>query len=320
MKKILILCLLTLLPSFQIAWNEIDSFRVQSAGEHASDSVQLISGSGNIKVAAVQMHSSHSLKENVEKICMHLSELAQKDVRLAVFPECATTGYFKDDIPKYTLQDYVYSEKAIANACKENKIYAVVGTPYFEDGQLYNMALVIDDEGKTIFHQPKINLVGGDRPWAQPGNRLGVFQIDGELCSVIVCHDSRYPELVRLPVIKGARLVFYLSCESNITSEKKIEPYRAQVVARAVENTVYIVQANTPQRINPLEGSHGQSRIVDPDGTILQEASIFSEEVLIKELDLTLATRNTAKRSLEAGFLNEFWNKGLELVTDPEKN
>ena len=118
MKKIPILYLLILLPSFQIAWNEIDFFRVQTAGD-ASDSVQLISGSGNIKVAAVQMHSSHSLKENVEKICMHLSECAQKDVRLAVFPE-----------------------------------------------------------------------------------------------------------LVRLPAIKGARLVFYLSCESNITSEKKIEPYR----------------------------------------------------------------------------------------------
>ena len=92
------------------------------------------------------------------------------------------------------------------------------------------------------------------------------------------------------------------------------------MIARAVENTVYFVQANTPQRINPLEGSHGQSRIVDPDGTILHEASIFSEEVLIEELDLTQASRNTAKRSLEAGFLNEFWNKGLEVINDPENN
>ncbi len=278
-----------------------------------------LSRPGHISVAAVQMHSSHSLKENVEKICRHLSECAQKGVRVAVFPECATTGYFSDEITGYSIEDYLNAEKEIANSCISNKIYAVVGTPYFEDGQRYNMALVIDDKGQTIHRQVKINLVGGDKPWAQPGNRLGIFRIDGEICSIIICHDSRYPELVRLPAIKGARLIFYLSCESNITSEYKIEPYRAQVVARAVENNVYIVQANTPQRINPLEGSHGQSRIVDPNGNLIQEASIFNEEVLTEELDLTKASGGTAKRSLEAGFLNEWWEKGLELVNDPDQ-
>lgn len=290
----------------------------EKIAENLPGANQRLSDPGHIRVAAVQMHSSHNLKENVEKICRHLSECARKGVRVAVFPECSTTGYFRDEIPGYSMQDYLSAEKEIANACIENKIYAVVGTPYFEDGQRYNMALVIDDKGQTIHRQVKINLVGGDRPWAQPGNSLGIFRIDGEICSVIICHDSRYPELVRLPVIKGARLVFYLSCESSMTSENKIEPYRAQVVARAVENNVYVVQANTPQRLDPVEGSHGQSRIVDPNGNLIREALIFSEDVLIEELDLTRASGNTAKRSLEAGFLNDWWNKGLELVKDPE--
>ena len=279
---------------------------------------QRLSHPGHLMVVTVQMHSSHSLEENVEKICMYLGECARKGVRVALFPECAVTGYFKDEIPDYSPADYLSAEKIIADACIANKIFAVVGTPYYEESIRYNMALVIDDKGQTIFRQAKINLVGADKPWAHPGNSLGIFRLDDELCSVIICHDSRYPELVRLPVIKGARLIFYMSCESDITSENKLEPYRAQVVARAVENNVYVVQSNTPQRIYPLEGSHGQSRIVDPNGNIVQEASVFSEEVLIEKIDLARASGSTAKRSLDAGFLNEWWNKGLELVRDPD--
>jgi predicted amidohydrolase len=273
-----------------------------------------LSRPGMLKVAAVQMHSSHSLQENTEKICLHLAECARQGVRVAVFPECATTGYFKEDIPHFTEQDFIAAEKQVAAACKNHQIYAVVGSPYFEDGKVYNMALVIAPSGKTIYRQPKINQVGGDKPWSVPGNRLGVFHIDGEICSAMVCHDSRYPELARLPVMKGSRLLFYISCESGISSEEKIEPYRAQVMARAVENQVFIVQANTPQKTNPQEGSHGQSRILNPNGTIETEASIFNEEVLIRTINLEDATGSTAKRSLDAPFLNEWWKSGLKLV------
>ena len=286
--------------------------------EYLPGTDQRLAKPGHLRVAAVQMHSGHDLQKNTAAICEHLAQCVQKGVRVAVFPECVTSGYFKEDIPGYSEQDFLRAERAIARACRQHKIFAVIGTPYYEEGQRYNMALVIDDTGKTIFRQAKINLVGGDRPWAEPGNRLGLFRIDDHLCSVLICHDSRYPELVRLPVIKGARLVFYLSCESDIFQEEKIEPYRAQVVARAVENNIYIVQANTPQRLEPREGSHGQSRIVDNKGTLIQEASIFGEEVLIEDLDISSAKGSTALQSLNAPFLNNWWNQGLELVTIPE--
>jgi predicted amidohydrolase len=270
-------------------------------------------------VAAVQMHSSHDLKENTKSICRHLLECAQKGARVAVFPECVTTGYFKEDIPNYSEKDFLNAEQEIAEICRENNIYAVIGTPYFENGKCYNMALVINDKGQTIYRQAKIYLVGGDKPWAQPGNKLGIFKIDDKKCSLLICHDSRSPEMIRLPVLKGSRLVFYISSESNITYEVKTEPNRAQVVARAVENQVYVVQANTPQKVDPLEGSHGQSRIVDPDGTIIQEASIFREEILIETLDINRASGSFANENLRApSFLKGWWEAGLELVEDSQ--
>ena len=86
------------------------------------------------------------------------------------------------------------------------------------------------------------------------------------------------------------------------------------MVARAVENNVYIVQANTPQSLSPLEGSHGQSRIVAPDGTILKEASMMGEEVLTEVLDLNKSTGEIATKSLRAKFLEDWWKNGLELI------
>lgn len=275
---------------------------------------QRSSSPGQLTVAAVQLRSKHNMKDNVHHLCEYLKYCANQGVRVALFPECATSGYFTEDILNYSAGDFLDAEREMAAVCAEYKIFTVVGTPYFLDGVRYNMALVIDDQGRTIYRQAKIQLVGGDEKWAAPGNSLGLFQIDDDTCSLIICHDSRYPELVRLPVMKGSRLVFYLSSESGIAEEHKMEPYRAQVVARAVENNVYIVQANTPQTLSPLEGSHGQSRIVAPDGTLLKEASIMGEDVLIEVLDLTRSTGNLARKSLRAAFLRDWWAHGLEMM------
>ncbi len=286
----------------------------RTLSSHIQRGNQRSSRPGHIKVASVQMRCTHDLKKNVERIRNHLADCALQGVRVALFPECATTGYFKKEIPGYTEQDLLDAEKAVAEACDMNDIYCIVGSPYFQDGKRYNMALVIDDKGNTIYRQAKIQLVAGDIGWAEPGNSLSVFTIDDKQCSLIICHDSRYPELVRLPVIKGARVVFYLSWESDIRSEYKMVPYRAQVAARAVENMVYIVHANAPQTLKPLEGSHGQSRIVGPDGVIIKEASILGEEVLIEELDLRRASGGTARKSLRAGFLKTWWEDGIKKV------
>ena len=286
--------------------------------QHVQGGNQRLSMLGYIKVAAVQLAVSNDLEKNTKRICEHIASLARQGVRVALFPECATTGYFKDEIPKYTQEQLKQAEEKIAHTCAENDMYVIVGSPYFEDDVRYNMALVIDHEGRTIYRQAKIQLVGGDKGWAQPGNKLSTFKIDDITCSIIICHDSRYPELVRLPVLKGSRLVFYLSWESDTKAEHKIEPYRAQVVARAVENGVYVVHANAPQAVSPWMGSHGQSRIVSPAGVLLQEAPIFDEAVLIEELDMNQARAGNARNSLRAEFLKDFWQTGMEKIEQVE--
>jgi predicted amidohydrolase len=238
----------------------------------------------SLKVAAVQFRSSRDLDNNVARIRDHIHRLGGQGVRVVVFPECALTGYFEDVARATTAERLAGAERQVADACREAGLYAIVGTPHRDGEKLYDSATVIDPSGKVIERYHKLQLA---EPWPTPGDHLSTFKVDGVPCSIIICHDERYPELVRLPVLAGARVVFYASHESGVRQESKLGPYRAQVQVRAVENTVYVVQANAPAN-DDLSGSHGQSRVVAPDGNVVHEASMFGEEVVMAELELVL--------------------------------
>jgi predicted amidohydrolase len=272
----------------------------------ASDSAT----ANTLKVAAVQLRSSRDLPDNAARIARHIRETAAKGARVVIFPECALSGYFEDVIQKLAAEQLAAAEKQVTDACREAGIYAIVGSPHRAGGKLFNSATIISPEGKVMERYHKVQLA---EDWPEGGDHLSVFPIDGVPCSIIICHDERYPELVRLPVLAGAQVIFYISHESGLREERKIDPYRAQIQARAVENTVYVVHANAPA--NPdTTGSHGHSRIIAPDGNILQEASIFGEDVLTATLDLRKATRANAKNSVARGPLRDWWRDGLKQV------
>lgn len=268
-----------------------------------------------LRVAAVQLRSMDDLEGNIEKIETTLEECSDEGAQIAAFPECAVTGYETEAILRPTLRQLRQIEKRLAEACRRNRIHALIGIPCRKGDKIYNAALVIDSKGKLLGRPCKIHLVGQDRAWnCVPGSKPPpIFQVGRAQCALFICHDSRYPELARLPVLKGARVLFYLSHEASLNKEYKMEPYRAQIQARAVENSVYVVHANAPAN-EDLSASHGQSRLVDPTGNIIKEASQFGEEILIADLDLRKATAEFAKGSLHEGPLADWWQAGLRQV------
>ena len=88
-----------------------------------------------------------------------IEECAKKSVRVVLFHECVVSGYFPDDILKYSIDDFAAARERIAESCRENNIYAIYGTPYFKDGIRYNMAVVTNNLGEIVYEQAKIQLV-----------------------------------------------------------------------------------------------------------------------------------------------------------------
>jgi predicted amidohydrolase len=285
--------------------------RTDSSDLSAAESSDAVSPPARLRVAAVQMRSTRDLASNLRKIEMHIGHCAEDGARVVVFPECALTGYFDNDYMRaVSAEQLAEAEKRIAEACRNHAVCAIVGTPHREEDRLYNSAVVFTSNGGILARYHKVQLA---ESWPAAGDQLLVFKIDGVPASIIICHDERYPELVRLPVLAGARVVFCLSHESGLDQESKLIPYRAQIQARAVENTVFVVQANAPANADAT-GSHGQSRLIAPDGNLIEEASMFGEDVISATLDLQRATGRQAQQSIDRGPLGDWWRAGVTRV------
>jgi predicted amidohydrolase len=261
-----------------------------------------------LKVAAVQFRSSPRVAENATRIGETLVRLAEEGVRVAVFPEWALTSHLRESFPAVNPEEVAEAEKQIRGVCSQKKIAAVFGSVYKFNGKLYNTAIVIDSKGQLVERYGKVYLA--DEPWFTPGNHISFFDLEGIPSTVLICHDSRYPELVRLPAIQGARMVYYISHESSIRLESKLAPYRAQVMARAVENKVFVVSANAPANPKDLSGSHGQSRIVNDDGTVIREASFFGEDILVETLSVKPSRLERPLHEL----MGDWWRRGVEFM------
>jgi len=258
-----------------------------------------------LKVATVQFRSSFDVKQNCERIVAHLRRLSEAGVQVVAFPECALTGYDTGAGFAPSSIEVEAAEKQLAQICRTSKIAAVIGSVYKVNGHLYDTAVVFNSRGDLVERYGKVYLAG--EKWATPGNHIAYFDLEGIPLSVMICHDERYPELVRLPAIQGARIIYYISAESGLRQEQKLAPYRAQVMARAVENGVFIVQSNAPA--NPdLTGSHGQSRIVSADGNVLQESSFFGEDIIMEALAMK---KGNLARPLE-GLYGQWWKQGVD--------
>ena len=89
-------------------------------------------------------------------------------------------------------------------------------------------------------------------------------------------------------------------------------------IARATENGIYLVMANAPGDPDDLRSpsqSHGNSKIIHPDGNVLDEAGFFEERLVVATVDLEQATGSIARRAVEdTTVLRQWMQRGLELV------
>jgi predicted amidohydrolase len=152
-----------------------------------------------------------------------------------------------------------------------------------------------------------------DALYFSPGNSLALFPIDRVNATAIICHERRYPELVRLPVMMGAQIVFHPNAGLDALSVSRSKRRgRDGIAVRAFENQVFYVFANSvgPQGDNLW--SAGDSKIVAPDSAVLALANNRDEMMIQAELDLRQAGRKYAREALlEPRFLRAHWRSIL---------
>jgi len=239
-----------------------------------------------------------------------LSQQAGKNTDLLIWPEAATPFLFE--------QEPAYQSK-ILEIAKDTRSPLLFGSPtlrFQQDGRpfLYNSVFMLTPEGKVTARYDKRHLVpfgeyiplrsilffldklvvgigdfqSGQGPMTMqlpaPSTNEGS---SGPRFGVPICFEVIFPDLVRRMAKEGAN--FLVTVTNDAWFGDSAAPYQhfGMVVFRAVENHLAFARA----------ANTGISGFIGPDGRILTQTSLFTEQAVTGSLPL---------RSLSPTFYTEF--------------
>ena len=248
-----------------------------------------------MKVAAVQMDVKIFEKErNLEKVLANLETAARAGAKIAVFPECALSGYcYPSREEAWPVAETVpgSSTERLLAAAKSFDVSVVVGLLERDDDQLYNAAAVVSPAGILgTYRKLHLPYLGIDR-FAAPGDRpFPVFGTPHGKIGINICFDCSFPESGRVLKLQGAQL---LTIPTNWPLGSDTWQHTPPV--RATENHLHVIAAD---RVGEERGFRfaGHSQIVDLTGQKLAEAGETEETILYADLDLQSADLNRVVR------------------------
>jgi predicted amidohydrolase len=218
------------------------------------------------------------------------SALGGASFDLVVLTELFATGYlFASKADAAAIAEAVpggATTSALVDLARARHAF-IVGSLVEADGErLYNTAVVAGPHGFVGSHR-KIHLPDLERRFFDAGaNSAGLFDLDGVRIGVVVCFESWFPERCRRLALAGADILCH---PANFGGTMTPDVIRT----RAIENLVFTITANRigRERIgDSVAEFRGESRIVDPEGTILLQAE-GAETLGLVEIDPARARR-----------------------------
>ncbi len=225
---------------------------------------------------------------DVESTIQIISRLMQQanEVDILVLPELCNSGYnFMSKEQAWETSEQVHDSEFIRyleSTCSKNNLHIVSGFNEREKDVLYNSAVLIGPGG-YLGRYRKLHLFDNEKDFFLPGNGgLPVFDIGTCRLGMLVCFDWYFPEIWRILALKGADVICH---PSNL-----VLPGLAQkgVPVHALINRVYSITANRIGTEGDLTFT-GLSTIADPKGNVIAQASESHEEVMMVDIDVSLA-------------------------------
>ncbi len=193
----------------------------------------------------------------------------------------------------------------------------IIGGSQFtvEDDNLYNIAYLFQRNGK-ISKQYKIHITPSEKRWwgVVPGNRVEVFDTDKGKINIQICYDVEFPELSRIAVTKGAKIIFVPFNTDDRDAYLRVR-YCAQ--ARCIENQVFTAIAGCVGNLPFVDNAdvhYAESGIFTPSDVSFERDGIAadcianSETIVTHDVDLALL-----KRSRRGGSVRNWLDRRTDL-------
>ena len=273
-----------------------------------------------IVVGAAQMgpiQKADSREAVVARMLALLEQAIGAGCGMVVYPELCLTTFF----PRWMMEDQTevdtWFETEMPNAATQPlfdraaQAGVAISIGYAEltpDGHHFNTQIFTDRAANIVGKYRKVHLPGHrewdpkrthqhlEKRYFEPGD-LGfpVWRNLDAWMGMLVCNDRRWPEAYREMGLQGVELVMlgYNTPTTNSLSgdedlQKRIFHSTLSMQAGAYQNSCWVVGV-AKAGVEDGHGLFGGSCIVDPDGTVCQQATTDDDELLVHACDMDKA-------------------------------
>ena len=239
-----------------------------------------------MRVAVVQLNTQDSVPENLARVRHWVAQAAAAGAQLVALPE--NFGFMGEEAQKRELAERLDGAfpgpilGALTEAAARHGVWIVGGgMPERSDDvtRPYNTSVLVDPKGAVAATYRKVHLFDVSLPdgttlresaATSAGSEPVTAEVLGVRLGLTVCYDIRFPELYRLLVDQGARVVT-VPAAFTLTTGK--DHWHALLRARAIENQVYVLAPAQHGKHPRGRQTYGKSIIVDPWGEVIAQCS-----------------------------------------------
>ena len=247
----------------------------------------------SLKAALVQMQVQPKTCDSLALAESFIKKASAAGADLVLLPEMFCCPYQNKNFPLYAQREGAEIWLELSRMAREQNLILAAGSvpERDEDGKIYNTAYVFDRQGNQIAKHRKMHLfdidVSGGQSFRESdtltaGNSITTFDTEFGVMGLCICYDFRFPELSRLMVERGAKVIL-VPAAFNMTTG----PAHWEILfrTRALDNQVFTLGA-APAR-DPSSGytSYGNSIAVSPWGDVLDRLGA-DQEMLVCTLEL----------------------------------
>jgi predicted amidohydrolase len=229
------------------------------------------------------------------------------DCRLVLLPEYFLTGFpmgesVADWADKAALEIDGPEYKSLGLLAQDNRVY-LAGNAYETDsnfpGLYFQTCFVIDPSGEVVLRYRRLNSVMTPTPHDVWDRYLEVYGLEGVFpvarteignLAAVASDEILFPEVARCLAVRGAEVLLHPTSEAAGEST----PKSAAKLARAVENSVYVISSNSAGIEGtsiPKESTDGGSKIIDYRGIVITETGPGESMAAFAEIDLDALRR-----------------------------
>lgn len=234
-------------------------------------------------VACAQFEAAEGdLRRNSARMGELAREAARLGARVLVLPELCLSGYLSaSEAARLAVTTDGPEIEAVRAISRAAGVALCFGFAEKTSSALFNSMAFMDRDGSLLAVYRKIHLWITERAWAQAGNDLVSFGLEGTRCGMWICYDSRFPEAARALALDGVTLGLVGSAWFGPSEE-----WELALRSRALDNGIWTAGAVA---LGAFAGApfRGTSLIVDPHGEVCARAPEGRESVIAAEIDQT---------------------------------